>query len=123
MTNRQTFPSAVRVAIDFAMGIGLFVVVVGCVSLGHGAALAGAGTHSQIDSATWLTTVAFTNSQSGIGWNPLTRDAAMLLLALAFGALTAVNMALARHLRAVAAHVTPVAGRRKVALADAHTNY
>ena len=123
MITRQTLPPAVRVVLDFAMGVGLFALVVGCLSLGHGAAMAGASQHAQIDPANWLTTVAYTNGQSGIGWNANARDAAILMLALAFGAVTAFNMALARHLRAVADHAPPAAGRRKVALADAHTNY
>ena len=122
MTTRPTLSFAARGGIDFAMGVGLFALVAGCVSLGHGIAFA-SGAHGQSDPAAWLTTVSIASPQSGIGWHPLTRDAALMLLAMGSGIVTAFNMALARHLRTVAAQTAPVSMHRTVALADAHTNY
>lgn len=104
MITNNSLSTAVRSALDFAMGVAVFVFVAGCVAQGHGTALAGANLYSQVDTGpwgAWLTTVAFAHGQSGIGWHPLTRDAAIILLAVSFGAITAFNLAIVRHLKAV----------------------
>ena len=92
-----------RVIIDFAVGIAVFSLVFGSVSLGHGQALAG--------SAGWVATVAaqpthgFWDAAWGMavsGRDVMDRNAVSGVLAVTFGAITAFNMAMARHLRAVA---------------------
>ena len=88
-----------RVALDFGLGVALFSVAVGGLSLGHGSAVAGA--------AGWVTTVmpdqalGFVGSETVI-WHPTNRQGALLLLAMTFGAVTALNMSMARHLRTAA---------------------
>ena len=96
-------PSLVRFIIDFAAGIAVFSIVFGSVSLGHGQALAG--------SAGWVATVAAMPTHgfwdvvwnlAASVWDVMDRYAVFGVLAVTFGAITAFNMAMARHLRAVA---------------------
>ncbi len=88
-----------RVAFDFSLGVALFGVALGGLSFGHGQAVAGA--------AEWVTTVV-PEASSGIAgtdmltWHPISRQGALTMLALSFGAVTALNLSIARHLRAVA---------------------
>ena len=102
MTINPTFKSVLRITADFALGVALFSFASFCVSAGHGPAFAGSLLNGHADPSNWLATVAFASDSNGIGWHPLTRDAAILLLALSFGTITALNMAIARHLQAVA---------------------
>ena len=102
MITKPRLADATRSVVDFVVGIGVFAFVAGCVVQGHGPAFADADLYGQATSGPWLTTVAFAHGQSGIGWHPMTRDAAILLLAVSFGAITAFNLAIVRHLQAVA---------------------
>ena len=100
--------TVLRVALDFALGIALFSVAMGCLSLGNGSAIAGP--------AGWVTTVSHEHTYSFSAadpfvWHPVNRQGAMLLLALTFGAITALNMAMARHLRSAA---VPVQNRPEI---------
>lgn len=88
-----------RVALDFSLGVALFGIVLCGLSLGHGQAVAGA--------AGWVTTVVPEHvsplvGPDTLGWHPISRQGAMIMLALSFGAVTALNMSIARHMRAVA---------------------
>ena len=102
MNTNSGLSAAARIVFDFGLGVVVFAFVAGCVAQGHGPALAESQLYGQADAGTWLTTVAYAHSSNGIGWHPLTRDAAIMLLALSFGAMTAFNLAIARHLKAVA---------------------
>lgn len=102
MITNPRLAAAIRIVFDFVVGVGVFAFVAGCVVQGHGPAFADANLYGQATTGPWLTTVVFAHGQSGIGWHPLTRDAAMLLLAVSFGAITAFNLAIVRHLQAVA---------------------
>ncbi len=95
--------TVVKVGMDFVFGVALFSMVLGSVSSGNGQAVAGA--------AGWVTTVSPQPvhgwldqvwSAACIGANLVDRNAALAVLALSFGAMTAFNLSIARHLRATA---------------------
>ena len=101
MIVNKRLTAAVRIAADFILGVAVFAFVAGWVVQGHGPALADANLYGQADAGPWLTTAAFAHGPNGIGWHPLTRDAAILLLAMSFGVITAFNLAIVRHLKAI----------------------
>lgn len=89
--------AVLRIAVDFALGIGLFAIALGFLSLGHGQAFAGA--------SDWVTVVVPASGLMGstqVPWHWIDRDAAMLVLAVTFGGITAFNLSIARHLRGLA---------------------
>lgn len=95
--NRSQFRAVCAVFIDFALGLALFCVAVGALSLGHGQAVAG--------SAGWITTVVPVASHvalNAIDVHQPGRLAALVVLATTFAAITAFNLSIARHLRTVA---------------------
>lgn len=95
--NRSQFRAVCAVFIDFALGLALFCVAVGALSLGHGQAVAG--------SAGWITTVVPAASHvalNAIDVHQPGRLAALVVLATTFAAITAFNLSIARHLRTVA---------------------
>lgn len=96
MTTHETSPTTLRPVTDFFIGLAIFMIVTACISVTGGQAYTGA-----TEASGWITTVSHASDHSSSGW-PVGRDAALLLLALTFGALTAFNMSIARHLRAVA---------------------
>ena len=84
-----------RALVDFALGVMLFSIAADCFSNGAGQAFAGA--------SGWVTTVApATLNPTGI-WHTGSNAATMVVLALSFGAMTAFNLAIARHLHVAAA--------------------
>ena len=115
MANRSTLAAAARIAADFVMGVVLFALVATFVMTGHGMAVAGPD-HGAGIASFWV-------EQSGIGWHPLTRDAAILVLAVTFGAVTAFNMAIARHLHAAVKPSARAAETAQADSADPHVNY
>jgi hypothetical protein len=101
MTTTNTTRAGLRIAADFTLGLALFALVAGSISLGHAQAHAG-----PTDPASWMTTVAnvgaLGDGTRAAQWHPLSREWALGLLALTFGAITALNMSVARHLRSIA---------------------
>ena len=89
--------TTLRPVTDFFIGLGIFMIVTACIAVTGGLAATG-----PTEASSWVTTVALTHDAAGSGWHNANRDAALLLLALTFGGLTAFNMSIARHLRAVA---------------------
>ena len=95
--NRSQFRAVCGVMVDFALGLALFCVAVGALSLGHGQAVAG--------SAGWITTVVPATSHlalNAVDVHQPGRLAAFVVLATTFAAITAFNLSIARHLRKVA---------------------
>lgn len=119
MTLPKPLATVARVLLDFAMGVTLFTVAVCMLTAGHGATLGSAlgssmgssvgsslgstlaASASQGEGSHWLTTVYPSNS-AAIVWTEQYRTAAIILLAMSFGVITALNMAIARHLQRVA---------------------
>jgi hypothetical protein len=94
---QETTATVRRTVTDFALGFATFALVAGCVAVSDGQAAV-----TSADAAAWVTTVSFVPDtgiaarlQGGQSW-------AWLLLGLTCGALTAFNMSIARHLKAVA---------------------
>jgi hypothetical protein len=97
MISPETVRTMRRVAADFALGVLVFAIVAGSFAISEGQA---AGGH--VVKPDWVTTVAFAAdhpSMPRLGHWPVS---ATILLALTFGALTAFNLSLARHVRTVA---------------------
>ena len=97
MTTPETTPTTFRPVTDFVVGLIFFALVAGCFSVSDGQAFVGPA-----DSATWPATVAYAGDATGLLWQSWGRDVAVLLLGVTFASLTAFNMSIARHLRAVA---------------------
>ena len=96
-TDASLQSTLLRIALDFSLGIALFAIAFGLISLGHGQAIAGP--------AGWTTTVTPANGLFGAAQalgHLSDRDAALCVVALAFGAITALNLSIARHLRVIA---------------------
>lgn len=96
--------AVLRIGLDFSLGLALFILLLGLVSLGQSEAQAGA--------AGWVTKVVAEPQHNWFGvlsryWQWVNRDSLHVLLALTFGVITAVNLALARHLRRVATSARP----------------
>ena len=84
MTNDTSARPVQRIAIDFAVGVGVFLLCAAALSYGNGAAQA--GPH---ELSTWVTTVSSVSETAVRVHAPISRDTAVMLLALTFGGITA----------------------------------
>lgn len=97
-SRRSPARTVLRFGLDVSLGMTVFVVLLGAMSFGHSEAQAGA--------AGWVTHVAAEPENRLLGflahnWKWVSRDSLHMVLTLTFGVITAVNLALARHLRRV----------------------
>lgn len=99
MNDPQPILTVRRAAVDFALGVLVFVVVAGSVAVTEGQASSGAA------SGNWVTTVAYASEPAAWARVGNWHLGATAVLALTCGALTAFNLSLARHVRTVAAPV------------------
>jgi hypothetical protein len=97
MTSPETLQTLRRVVADFTLGVLVFVVVASCVAI----------TEGQAAPSEWATTVSFAADRSSLSHLGNWHVSATALLALTFGALTAFNLSLARHVRTVAIAAAP----------------
>ena len=102
MTTPETTQTTFRPVTDFLIGLIFFILVAGCFSVSDGQAYVGPA-----DAANWPTTVTYASDATGLLWQSWARDGAVVLLGLTFASLTAFNMSIARHLRAVAVATKP----------------
>jgi hypothetical protein len=86
-----------RTLTDFAIGFAAFALVAGGVAVTDGQAAI-----TSSDAASWVTTVSYASDAGIAARLHNTQTWMWLLLALTCGGLTAFNMSIARHLRAVA---------------------
>lgn len=86
----------VRAFVDFGLGLALFAMVLGALSIGHGSAIA--GTEGWIANLTADQVVPLSRIETAVAAH---RQAPLVLLAISFGLITALNMSIARHLRMV----------------------
>ena len=95
-------PSVLRICLDFGLGVGLFAVGLFGLSLGHGSAFAGTGELANTFTADHAALMAGVDTSFAYAAH---RHAAFLMLAIGFGSVTALNMAIARRLRLAAVAV------------------
>jgi hypothetical protein len=98
MTDPQPVFAVRRAALDFAVGVAVFVVVAACVAVTEGQASGG----GENLASNWVTTVHYAPETSLWGRLASWHLGTMAVLALTCGALTAFNLSLARHVRTVA---------------------
>ncbi len=96
MNDPTTAATVRRAAADFAIGVLVFGIVAACVAVTEGQAATGTA------AAGWVTTVHYVSEPSLFARLANWHMGATALLALTFGALTAFNLSLARHVRTVA---------------------
>lgn len=97
-SRRSPARTVLRFGLDVSLGMAIFLILLGSISFGHSEAQAGA--------AGWVTHVSVEPENRLLGflahnWKWVSRDSMHMLLTLTFGLITAVNLALARHLRRV----------------------
>jgi hypothetical protein len=92
-----------RVVLDFIAGCAIFCLVAACVGIADGQAA------PATDAAGWVTTVSYAADHAGGLPVPDRQMVSVLLLAMTFGGLTALNLSLARHLRVAAMPTRPTA--------------
>lgn len=95
-TEPTTSETVRRAVTDFAIGVLVFGLVAACVAVTEGQAAGG-------PAPGWVTTVSYAAEPSAFSRFASWHFGATALLALTFGALTAFNLSLARHVRKVAA--------------------
>jgi hypothetical protein len=100
MNDAQPMFPVRRAALDFALGVVVFVAVASCVAVTEGQASGG----DQLAS-NWVTTVHYAPEASFWGRLAQWHWSTMGVLAMTCGALTAFNLSLARHVRTVAVPV------------------
>jgi hypothetical protein len=100
MNDTQPVFAVRRAALDFALGVVVFVAVAACVAVTEGQASGGNELVSN-----WVTTVTYAPETSFWGRLDQAHWSTMGVLALTCGALTAFNLSLARHVRTVAVPV------------------
>jgi hypothetical protein len=96
MNDPTTAATVRRAAADFAIGVLVFGLVAACVAVTEGQAATGTAPTG------WVTTVHYASEPSLFARVANWHTGATTLLALTFGALTAFNLSLARHVRTVA---------------------
>ncbi len=94
-TEPTTSETMRRAATDFAIGVLVFGLVAACVAVTESQAASG-------QTLGWVTTVSYAAEPSFLSRFANWHVGATALLALTFGALTAFNLSLARHVRQVA---------------------
>jgi len=96
VTTPNTSRTLLRPVADFFFGLMLFVFGASCFAVSDGQASV-----RLAETGNWVTTVSHATDAPAV-LQALSRDWTVLLLALTFAALTAFNLSIARHLRAVA---------------------